>query len=399
MRDFEIISFHPGKQHNIEQAEQLNKYFTSILHITSIAFSKSTINKLRILPAKFLNEIDKRSINEDTAPHIDTYPWLELVYKWKRISGQAITSNFFKKRNRLFQKYVLKKYAPPKIFIGFDTSSELIFEKWKGKSILVLDLTIAVPQYKKKLAMDYRLSEGRKQNLTKDDEVWYETYQKEVNLADFILCGSDFVKQSCIYIGADEKKIKVIPYGTNLKKFLPLVMPAHRRARPFKIVFVGNINYRKGADVLLAAWEKLIQKYDYAELHFYGNLQIDVSAYVLKNVFFHGFIIQADLIRELSKCQVSILPTFFEGSSYAIYQSMALGLAVITTPNCGSVIKNMKNGLLIEYNSDSQIYDTLSMLIRDTDLRVRLAETAMHDIREYSWDNYGEKLRDFIVNL
>jgi glycosyltransferase involved in cell wall biosynthesis len=176
-------------------------------------------------------------------------------------------------------------------------------------------------------------------------------------------------------------------------------MPADRGEKPFRIVFVGNISYRKGADVLLKAWEKLLMEYDFLELHFYGNVQIDLKNLCLKNTFFHGFIIQEDLIRELSKSHISILPTFFEGSSYAIYQSMALGLAVVTTPNCGSIIKNLENGVLIDYGSENQIYDALSFLINNKDIRLKLAESAMNEIESYTWDNYGEKIKHFITEL
>jgi glycosyltransferase involved in cell wall biosynthesis len=399
MKAADIISVHPGKQHNLEQAEQLTQYFDSIKHITSIAFSKSTLQKFSFLPKKVLNEMGKRSISAKAAANVDMYPWLELLYKWKKLSRSDIPNNFFKKRNKLFQKRILKKYTPPKIFIGFDTSSEYIFEAWKGKATLVLDMTIAAPQYKKRLALDYELSEDKLNNLIEGDDIWYDTYRKEVELSDFILCGSEFVRQSCLYLGAEEKKLKIIPYGANLQKFVPLTMPSNRQDKPFKIAFVGNVSYRKGADVLLNTWEKLIKKYNFIELHFYGNLQIDVKNFCLKNVFFHGFILQEELIRYLSESHISILPTFFEGSSYAIYQSMALGLAVVTTPNCGSIIKNMENGILIDYGSEVQIYNTLSCLIENHDLRLRLSKTAMNDIQYYTWDSYGLKLKDFISNL
>ena len=351
------------------------------------------------MPNKILREMDKRSLHAAAAENVDTYPWLELVYKWKTLTKQGVPDNFFKKRNQQLQAIILNKYAPPKIFIGFDTSSEYVFEKWKGKALLVLDLTIAVPQFKRRLALDYQLPDGALQNLTKGDEAWYETYKKEVELADFVLCGSEFVKQSCLYLGAVEEKLHVIPYGANLEKFIPLRTPEQKPERPFKIAFVGNVSYRKGADVLLKVWERLVKDYEDIELHFFGNLLIDVQQYSQKSVFFHGFVTQSELIQNLNDFHVSILPTFFEGSSYAIYQSMALGLAVITTPNCGSVITNMKNGVLIEYGSESQIYDALSLLIKDKDTRIQLSETAMNDIKQYTWNDYGMKLKRFINSL
>ena len=176
-------------------------------------------------------------------------------------------------------------------------------------------------------------------------------------------------------------------------------MPSNRPEKLLKIVFVGNVSYRKGADVLLRAWERLIKKYDFIELHFYGNLQIEMQGFCLKNVFFHGFILQEELIEKLSESHISILPTFFEGSSYAIYQSMALGLAVVTTSNCGSIVKNMQDGILIEYGSEMEIYNALNLLISNRDIRLKLAEKAMRNIQEYTWNNYGKKLRNFICEI
>ena len=399
MKTADIITVHPGKQHNFEQAEQLTKYFNSLKHITSIAFSKKTINKFDFFPAKILNELEKRSLSTKAASHVDIYPWLELSYKWKRLTKQTLSNDFFRTRNRLFQRHVLKNYSPPRVFIGFDTSSEYIFKNWKGKSILILDLTIAAPQYKKKLALDSQLSKATLQNLTEGDEVWYDTYQREIELADYVLCGSDFVKQSCLYLGAHEQKLRVLPYGANLAKFNPLTAPSKRIHEPFRIAFIGNVGYRKGADVLFKAWENFGKKNNRAELHFYGNVQNSISTSNLKNVFFHGFVSQEEMIMGLNNTHVSILPTFFEGSSYAIYQSMALGLAVVTTPNCGSIVKHMHDGILIEYGSEKQIYDALSLLIEDRNLCTKLSETAMTNIKQYTWDSYGVKLNKFISSL
>lgn len=400
MKTAEIISLHPGRQHNLEQAEQLIKYFDSFKHVTSFVVSHGALKKDGFLPKPILKDMQKRSVGDKLASHTDLFPWYEVIYKFKRIFNKSLPyDNFFLNRSHYIQKKFLNNYTPPKIFIGFDNSSELIFKQWKGKSILVLDLTIAIPQYKKKLAETYRLPESTIKNLTNLDDIWYKTFENEVTLADYILCGSEFVKASCMYLGVPEEKLIVIPYGANLKKFTPNILPAERKETPFKIAFVGNVAYRKGADVLLNAWKQINSKYDSVELHFYGNVQIDVTKYDLKNVFFHGFIVHDELIKQLSESHISILPTFFEGSSYAIYQSMALGLAVVTTPNCGSIVSHMNNGVIIDYGSEEQIVNAVSMLIDDQELRVKLSNKAMVDVKDYSWENYGVKLKNFICSI
>jgi glycosyltransferase involved in cell wall biosynthesis len=400
MKTANIISMHPGKQHNFEQAEQLIKYFPSYRHVTGFAIAKNTLSKLKFLPRYILNEMHKRSVSEEVANHTDVFPWYEFLYKLRYMTHKSLPyGNFFLKRNTFFQKRFLRNYTPPRIFIGFDNSSALIFKRWKGKSILILDLTIAIPQYKKKLAQEYNLKTLTLDNLTRLDDVWYDTYKTELQLADYILCGSEFVKNSCLYFGIEENKLVVISYGANLEKFTPNILPEKRKEEPFKIAFVGNISYRKGADVLLRAWEKFIEKYANCELHFYGNIQIDLGEFVLQKVFFHGFIAQDELIKHLSESHVSILPTFFEGSSYAIYQSMALGLAVVTTKNCGSIIKNMENGIIVDYGCDVQIFNALTILKEQRDLRLELSNKAMLDVKEYGWDSYGIKLQKFISTL
>lgn len=396
----DIISMHPGKQHNLEQAEQLIKHFPSYKHVTGFAISTKTLSKLKFLPPFILKEITKRIVSEEVAHHTTIFPWYEVLYKFKIMLGNSLTyGNFFLKRNQYFQKKFLQKYEPSKIFIGFDNSSALVFKKWKGQTILILDLTIAIPQYKKKLATEYNLSQITIENLINLDDVWYDTYKTELELADYVLCGSEFVKNSCLYFGVPQEKLVVIPYGANLTKFAPKILPEARKEEPFKIAFVGNVSYRKGADVLLRAWEAFLKKYNNSELHFYGNIQLDINNCFLEKVFFHGFIVQDELIQQLSEAHVSILPTFFEGSSYAIYQSLALGLAVITTKNCGSIIEHMNNGIIIDYGSEKQIFDALGLLKEQRELRLKLSKKAMEDVKHYSWDSYGTKLQKFISTL
>ena len=58
-----------------------------------------------------------------------------------------------------------------------------------------------------------------------------------------------------------------------------------------------------------------------------------------------------------------------------------------------------KKELLIEYGSEEQIINAVTLLIEDRKTRLELSNRAMHDIKQYSWDSYGNKLRSFISNL
>jgi glycosyltransferase involved in cell wall biosynthesis len=78
---------------------------------------------------------------------------------------------------------------------------------------------------------------------------------------------------------------------------------------------------------------------------------------------------------------------------------MALGLAVITTQNCGSIIKHMENGIIVEYGSEEQIIEAVSLMREQRDMRIGFSNQAMKDVKDFSWDSYGVKLKNFISSL
>lgn len=393
MKTFEILSFHPGRQHNFEQAFQLHQNFDKFKHLTSLYFSRSMISRVYNVSDTIGSMLEKRTSLMDRSA-VDVNPLPEFCLLMKRMLGYTINNADFIKRNKAFQRWIIRRYNPPKVCIGYDTSSWYVFEQWKSRSFLILDLSVAIPQYKLTLAKEYHLPATLISNHIKGDGELYDVYAKELELADLILCGSEFVKASCISFGIDEGKLRVIPYGADLSKF-DYSKKKCKLSEKIKVVFVGSVSYRKGADILLDVWQELIKRFCNIELHLFGNKQIEAPTNIT-NVFFHGFVNQEDLVEELRTAHISVLPTFFEGSSLAIYQSMAMGLAVVTTPNAGSIIKNKVNGLLVSYGNKVELFDTLCQLITDRNLREVLAQNALKDVKQYTWYQYGRSLSSIL---
>ncbi len=384
---FDVISFHPGRQHNLEQAMQIANRIKSYKHITSLYFNNNQVKNWKRVSSRIGGLLAKRSFSINKK-FVDINPWPELRLLLLKKMGKRLWYDAYISRNLSFQKWIGKNYLPPKICIGFDTCSWEIFEKWGKSSFLILDLSIAIPQYKLALARQTKLSKAIIEKLTHDDGTVYEIYKKEIEMADLILCGSQFVLQSCLHEGIQPEKMVILPYGIDISRF------ANSNVQPkndtIKVAFIGAVTVRKGADILLKAWAEIIQRFPFAELHFYGKIEMEV--WELKNVFYHGFVGQDTLIEELKRMHISVLPSFFEGSSLAVYQSMAMGLATITTLNSGSIVKDNENGFLVEYGSEQQLINKLSLLLEDENLRSRLAHAAIDDVKEYTWENYGKKL-------
>ncbi len=395
-KQYNIITFHPRRHHNFEQAARLEKYFESFRHLTGLYYSPKMVQLASKLSQKLANNLNRRSYNFQKQETIDNYPYHEYARLVDEKLGKPID---YGKYNRQFARWILKNYAPPKIALGFDTLSIDVFEAWKGKSKLILDLVIGVPQYRAML--DAGLTQYSPEILEKrseNDKLLYKLYERELELADLVLCGSDFVKKTCLTIGIPEKKLKVINYGVDVERFDNGIKVLTNKKEGLRFVFIGAVGYRKGADILVEAWQELIKRQPNNELHFYGKVELEFPKNI-RNLHFHGQVNQKELISDLRNSDILVFPTTFEGSSYSIYQAMASKLAVITTENSGTVLEKDKSAIILPIGNPKNWADTMENLILNPEKRNILAEAAYKKAFEYTWDKYGEKLKNVLNEM
>ena len=93
-----------------------------------------------------------------------------------------------------------------------------------------------------------------------------ETCTREALIADYILASSDYVRETLQQIGVATDRIRLLPYGVDIKQFQPLTagefeqrfdaLMGGRQAigrRKFRLLYVGQISQRKGLSYLLDA--------------------------------------------------------------------------------------------------------------------------------------------------
>jgi len=385
---YDILSFHPRRHHNFEQAEEISKEFDNFLHVTSFFFRPSFVTFIQKLNKKVGQELNRRS-STLSPKYVKTIKLPEFKKIVKEKLGQKYN---FSQLSDEFSNTLLNRFEAPKICIGFDSYSQKVFEKWKGKSFLILDLVIGLPQFRAKIdaGMQNFKSEDLKKRSLADQEL-YNIYEAETKLADLILCGSEFVKQTCLEFGVPESKLHVINYGVNVKLFDHGNKQLKEKTEKLKFVFIGAVGYRKGADQLIEAWQAYSKLFPDNELHFYGHVEINLPQNK-EGMFFHGAINQLDLIEELKTADILAFPTTFEGSSYSIYQAMAMKLAIITTPHSGTVLKDRESALITPIGRTDIFLESMIELTKNISLRNMLAQHAYNMVKDYTWQQYGKKL-------
>jgi glycosyltransferase involved in cell wall biosynthesis len=304
-------------------------------------------------------------------------------------------------QDREFQQEVIKKIDPPKICIAIDGQGYSLFEAWRGKASLVLDLSIALPQY-------FLVTENGESYhpamLNPNDEFHqrlYRNYFKEIELADLILCGSEFVKKSVVFFKPEYgAKCKVLPYGVNTALF-DYPDRTYFRKKNLKFVSVGTVDHRKGSDILLTAWETIHKLYPEAELHFFGTVHLEdyQLTSTLPMVTFHGRVAPDVLVQALKAMDVFILPSLHEGSSIAVYQAMAMALPIITTFNSGTVLSHGESCIMIPPKNIQATIDAMILLYENDTKREYLGRNAYLLSKEYTWTQYRERLQGILREL
>ncbi len=208
----------------------------------------------------------------------------------------------------------------------------------------------------------------------------------ENELVDYFFSPSGFSTGKLIEWGIPVEKIFEIPFGVDTEIFKP---DPDRPVNPLRFAFSGGISKRKGVDSLLRVWKSLNLKN--AELHLYGRVRNDVKDELkdAQNVICHGHI---PLSEELPKNHVFVFPSTLEGSAKSVYEALACGLAVITTPDSGSVVRDGIEGYIVGTGSDEELKQAMLSLYHDRTLLKEMAENSRNRALEYTWDRYSRSV-------
>ena len=119
-----------------------------------------------------------------------------------------------------------------------------------------------------------------------------------------------------------------------------------------KFVFLGRYERRKGIEELLNVIQSIKLNSLNVEFHFIGDIP-NKKRIKLDNVFYHGLVQNTiKVINILDEMDVLICPSYSEGMPNVVLESMARGLAIITTDvGANSLLVDDEVGCLIDVNN------------------------------------------------
>jgi glycosyltransferase involved in cell wall biosynthesis len=206
-------------------------------------------------------------------------------------------------------------------------------------------------------------------------------------LANAVICASDFVRDDVLSL-AGPVRAKVIPYGISDEW---LQVP--RSPIPGRILFVGTVGLRKGNHYLAEATRILKSRGVQCDVRVIGPYDSRaISRPEFRGPTYLGQVPRESIRSEFAKADVFALPTVADGFAIAHLEALACGVPVVTTPNCGSQVRDGQDGFIVPIRDPRTLADRLEQLISDRVLRDQMSGAARQRAAELSWATFGNRL-------
>lgn len=219
--------------------------------------------------------------------------------------------------------------------------------------------------------------------------------KEKYDLADLILAPSEFVATAVRKMVDDTEKVRVVPYGLDVGKFGSAGSPI-----PGEVLFVGSVRLLKGIPYLAIASQKLSRRNPRLRVKVVGPIYSRIEENnAMSGPTYIGQVPRSMVKEHYRTADVFVLPTLCEGMALVHLEAMAAGVPVITTPNCGSVVRDGIDGFIVPVRDPDALADRIEQIVGDRALRQRMSEAARERAREYSLPRYAERLLGALSTL
>lgn len=212
---------------------------------------------------------------------------------------------------------------------------------------------------------------------------YWQRWDRECKVADRIVVNSSWSLRALTTAGIRQKKIHVIPLAfdppVEASSFARTYPAAFTNERKLRVLFLGQINFRKGAIQLFDAVKRMAG--EPVEFWFVGPLQVDIPHEIKDRVNWFGVAPRSEVANYYRDADVFILPTFSDGFGLTQLEAQSWKLPVIASQYCGDVVTQGTNGRILENVSATAIADTLSELIRSPETLNAMSQNSRVDER------------------
>ena len=280
----------------------------------------------------------------------------------------------------------------PAVVVCYDTGALEIFEAARSVGALrLLDQTTA---HMTRAAASYRAA-GIRYEVP---ERLFEVARAETRAADAIVTPSQYALDSLVDIGVPADRVIVLPYGVDLQRFRP-AEGRDARSGVVRALYVGGITQRKGVHFVVEAVRRLQDPR--LRLDLVGREGGDTSWLPRGDdaIVLHAPRPHREIPPMYQQADFFVQMSLHESSAMTIFEALASGLPVITSPNSGSVVRDGIEGFVIPPGDVEALMDRMTRLTDDALLRARMGRAARERAESFGWEAYRARFGALVEDL
>lgn len=235
------------------------------------------------------------------------------------------------------------------------------------------------------------------------------TNRLKVELKKFLISNASFcfgsnkiTKNELEKYGAKEKNIFWYPFSsisdaTFLEEKTNLLIKDKTTEKI--VLYVGQFIHRKGLDILIEAFEKIIESNDErVKLLLIGGevLPFQVPNSVKNMIEIKGFKKKEELSEYYRMADVFVLPTREDIWGLVINEAMGFGVPVVTTDRCGAgleMVENKKNGFVVVTGDSESLAKSIKEVLNNSE-EMKLA--ALETGKKYTIEKMSQRIYDVL---
>jgi len=242
------------------------------------------------------------------------------------------------------------------------------------------------------------------EKMIHETEAWltYEAWK--------VICCSDYMVSHVKWaFGLPDDKLVMVPNGVNTNVYENI---QEQNCKPFRtafalpeeklVLFVGRLVYEKGAQVLINAIPRILEKVN-AKFVIVGSgyMKEQLSSIVRSmglehKVLFTGFVDEETLLRLQSCADVSVVPSLFEPFGIVALEAMAAKSPVVVSDTGGlsEIVDHDSTGVKVFPNNTESLAWGITKILLDDNFRNNIRQNAYRKIQEkYDWHKIAQRTK------
>lgn len=250
-------------------------------------------------------------------------------------------------------------------------------------------------------------------------------YRRVLQKVDAVICVSAYIQQAAIRTFPDyADKFNVLFNATDVEIFKPygelaeanvqalLKLP---KSTPF-VLYVGRLTQDKGVDVLIQAFNHVLQVHPQAKLVITGSSFFDGAAktgyqkslqqlakLIADHILFTGFIPHQQLKYLYAAANVVVVPSVWQDPCpLVVLESMASGTCIVASKVGGvpEVVEHGVTGVLVNPNQSDELAVAIIDLLQHPHKAQQMAKAARKKVQNgYAWEHLVNQLEQSLLKL